>query len=131
MIKEEIFIDDFLNTEELDLHLVNNNKTIHLDIISSDFTIYAYIKEVKSKEESLYINPLLKIGDEHQLLFDNKEIDSKTIFMLDIRNYFDYLKDYNYLNYKDKLDSIYEFLKLTARQHLDKIYFSNYSKFYL
>ncbi len=131
MIKEEIFIDDFLNTRELDLHLLNNNKIIHFDIISSDFTIYAYIKEEASKEESLYINSLLKIGDEHQLLFDNKKIDSKTIFMLDIRNYFDYLKNYNYLNYKGKLDSLYQFLESTAKQHLDKIYFSSYSKFYL
>ena len=131
MIKEEIFIDNFLYTEELLLHLKDNNKEIHFDIISKEFTIFAYIKESKSKDNALYVNSLLNIGDQHQLLKDNQKLDSKTIFMIDIRNYFDFLNNYSYLNYKDKLENLLEFLKLTSRQHLDKVYFSEFSIFYL
>lgn len=129
-LTEKIYLDDFLYTKEIVLHLKSNDKAIHFDIQTNELVIYAYMKQYESIDSSSS-NPLLDMVDERQMLVDNQSTDSKTVFMVDIRNYRDYLKDYNHLNYKKKLELLSGFMNRTAKQHFDQLYFSGFNVFFL
>ncbi|MBN2540804.1 MAG: hypothetical protein JXB08_04695 [Bacilli bacterium] len=130
-LDHQVFLDDFLYTDRLLLKL-KDQRMLECLITKTDFIISAYIQILEVTNQTKSINPFYPLPDERQLEFDFSETRSpKTICLIDIRNYQEYLRDYNHETYQAKLDQLKLGIEEVSRQHFRGLYLESFSNLYL
>ncbi|MBI9009738.1 MAG: hypothetical protein JEZ05_06885 [Tenericutes bacterium] len=128
-LQKKVFLDDLLYAEKIDV--VYQNKALRLYISKDNLSIYLLIEELKTAEGNDLINRFLDLPNENKLIEDLKNSSSKSILLLDIRNYINYFKDYNYNAYQDLLLTYINHLKVIARMHFEALYIESFHSIYL
>nr|HPJ23817.1 hypothetical protein [Bacillota bacterium] len=130
-LEEIVFIDDFLNKESVSLKLKDSDKQLTFLLSEGEYTIYALVKEAKTDSLVQSINAFTNLPDERQLLMDNLNTESKTVMLIEIRNYLEHFSHYSHERYKERLDELTEFIRQTSKNHFDCIYLESYHLLYL
>ena len=128
-LKKKVFLDDLLYTTKLDV--IYKNHQLKLYISQDNFTIYVIMKEetVNNRVES--VNNFLDLPNENKLIEDLTNISAKTILLLDIRNYINFFKDYNYNAYQELLSNFITTLKTLSRAYYEGVYLESFNDIYL
>ena len=128
-LKKKIFLDDLLYKDNITI--TYNNKQLKLYISHENLIIYLIMKEEKEANVIDSTNKFLNIPNENQLIYDLKNTSSKSILLLDIRNYIDFFKDYNYNTYQELLEEFITECKNLSRAHFEEIYLESFNSIYL
>lgn len=128
-LKKKVFLDDLLYTNNLDI--IYKNQQLKLYISQDNLAIYVVMQEIKTVDSSDALNGFLDIPNEYKMIEDLKNTSPKSILLLDIRNYINFFKDYNYNSYQNLLDGFIKHLKTISRAHFDGLYLESFNNIYL
>lgn len=129
-LQKKVFLDDLLFVHEL--KVVYDDKLLKLTIQKDDLILYILIEEVaESALKKPNMNRFLELPNEVELLENLKHSEPKTVIEINIHNYLDFFRDYNYELYQTKIKDTISQIKNISRTHFDTIYLESYNIIYL
>jgi hypothetical protein len=123
MLQKNIYLDELIKTSEIDLKLLSNDLSINVKVLQDEMNIYLLMKENKT----LTGTKAKTIENLNGLPISN----DLTLALINLRNYHEYLKGYNYQKYLDFLSEIKTAIKNVSASYFYDFYFEGMDNIYL
>ncbi|MDT8336872.1 MAG: hypothetical protein RQ856_03480 [Candidatus Izemoplasmatales bacterium] len=136
--KDYLSMEDFqgrlIKNIYVDELILNNSITLKYqadDIVSIDFQIFKddldiYLLGRKEKKKII-----TRKYHDYRYLLDEVIGEDNSIILFNLRNYQDFMKDYSYMRYDNLMNTIYEVVRVSARNYYQNLYLEGMDNLYL
>ncbi len=122
---KNIYVDQLVNEKNFEVkYQASKTKALHFTVFKDDLDLYLLGNEVNNQ-------PAVKKIKEFKDIENRIVSDESSLLLINIRNYHDVIKSYNYHNYLDLIDSIYQTVRDNARNHFDSLFQEGLDNLYL